>query len=99
MENNERKQNLMVNVEIAKTHNKELNDIAFIQFNLLYESYTQTYIIINISLDTFKSREYLVSLCIGRTKISMSRKRLQSFCVSHHLKIFERPHKMKIAIS
>ena len=34
MENNERKQNLMVNVEIAKTHNKELNDIAFIQFNL-----------------------------------------------------------------
>ena len=34
MENNERKQNLMVNVEIAKTHNKELNDTAFIQFNL-----------------------------------------------------------------
>ena len=26
MENNERKQNLMVKVEIAKTHNKELND-------------------------------------------------------------------------
>ena len=37
MENNERKQNLMVKVEIAKTYNKELNDTIF-QVNRLHKS-------------------------------------------------------------
>ena len=31
-----------------------------------------------------RSREYLVSRCIGLTRMSIKRSRLQSRCVSHH---------------
>jgi hypothetical protein len=46
-----------------------------------------------------RSREYLVSRCIGLTRMSIKRSRLQSRCVSHHCVVVKREGETEKPIS